>query len=214
LVGRARRAHVARFASPATTANVPERNTQALVVGVADDFAPRIENEARAVSGCLAPCDTLIGPEATVARVIALAPAANVLHLACHALFVTNNPQGSGLKLADRWLSLREVYELRLKAELVVLSGCETGRHAVAAGDELVGLLRGFLVAGAAAVVVSLWSVHDECTSALMACLYNEWRSGAKAAGPAGALRAAQLAVRRAYPHPAFWAPFVLIGGL
>ncbi len=119
----------------------------------------------------------------------------------------------SGLKLADRWLTVRDIYSLRLRADLVTLSGCETGRNLITAGDELVGLLRGFFAAGARSALVSLWRVNDESTTNLMADFYRLWHAESSDRMPlAAALREAQLTLRRQRAHPAFWAPFILVG--
>ncbi|MDQ3411324.1 MAG: CHAT domain-containing protein, partial [Chloroflexota bacterium] len=117
----------------------------------------------------------------------------------------------SGLKLADGWLTAREVYNLRIGAGLVTLSGCDTGRSVIGSGDELIGLMRGFFAAGASSVVMSLWTVNDDSTADLMTAFYNEWRDGASAVS---ALRTAQLRGLDARRHPAFWAPFLLGGKL
>ena len=110
-----------------------------------------------------------------------------------------------GGKFADRWLTVRDIYALRLRAKLVTLSACDTGRAVVGSGDELVGLVRGFFAAGAASLLLSLWLVNDESGADQMARFYDAWRRGATK--PA-ALRAAQLAHLTERPHPAFWAPF------
>jgi CHAT domain-containing protein len=115
----------------------------------------------------------------------------------------------SAVKLHDGWLTAADVMQLNLKEALVTLSACESGRGTVFQGDEVIGLPRAFLGAGAAAVVVSLWLVHDETTVMLMTYWYNRLRNGM---GQATALRDAQRALRESYPHPYYWAPFVLIG--
>jgi CHAT domain-containing protein len=115
----------------------------------------------------------------------------------------------SALKLHDGWLTAADVMQLDLKDILVTLSACESGRSTVLQGDEVIGLPRAFLGAGAAAVVVSLWLVQDESTVTLMTHWYNGLNEGM---GRATALRAAQRALRERHPHPYYWAPFVLIG--
>jgi len=191
----------------------PERRRDwgaALVVGVPDEAAPRIGEEAVRVAGVLGTGRLLLGGEATCEAVVAAARNASVIHLACHGHFSPERPLGSGLKLADRWLTVRDVYRLRLEADLVALSGCETGRSVVASGDELVGLVRGFLAAGAASLVLSLWVVDDASAADLMDAFYAAYRRGDSATA---ALRHAELEILARHPHPAFWAPFVL-GGL
>ena len=115
----------------------------------------------------------------------------------------------SGLKLADRWLTVRDIYAMRLRASLMTLSGCETGRAAVRNGDELMGLVRGCIAAGARSLLLSLWAVNDESTADLMADFYGAYRQGIS---PAAALRGAQRALLERKPHPASWAPFILGG--
>jgi len=187
---------------------------RALVLGFADERAPRIEDEARRVAETLSAAELLLGPAATTSSFAALAPRAALLHLACHGSFSSDHPLGSGIRLADRWLTVKEIYALALQADLVTLAACETGRNVIASGDELVGLTRGFIAAGAAALVVSLWIVNDEVSGTLMGRFYNELGSARDGAATAQALRAAQLAAMSARPHPAFWAPFIHIGGL
>lgn len=187
----------------------PDTMQDAVVVGVPDELAPRIAIEAEQVAATLDTELLLLGPEATIARVIAAAAEARVLHLACHGRFVPDSPLASGVKLADGWLTARQVYDLQLGASLVTLSGCDTGRGVIGSGDELTGLMRGFFAAGAATVVMSLWTVNDESTAELMTTFYTAWQGGASAAA---ALRQAQLRGLAARPHPAFWAPFLLGG--
>jgi CHAT domain-containing protein len=91
----------------------------------------------------------------------------------------------------------------------VTLSGCATGMNAVAAGDELLGLVRGLLYAGARALVLTLWDVHDKTTSEFMTAFYRSLQAGC--AKPA-ALRAAMMEIRSRHPHPYYWAPFFLVG--
>ena len=99
--------------------------------------------------------------------------------------------------------------QLRLRCGLVVLSACESGRGQSSSGDELLGLARAFLGAGAATLVVSQWMVQDETTALLMDHFYAALAAGH---GAAVALRLAQLAVKARFPHPYYWAPFVLLG--
>jgi CHAT domain-containing protein len=91
----------------------------------------------------------------------------------------------------------------------VTLSGCATGANVAAAGDELLGITRGVLCAGAQTVLLSLWNVHDESTSTFMKLLYGRMASGQV---PTIALRDTMVEVRAKYPHPYYWAPFMLTG--
>jgi CHAT domain-containing protein len=182
---------------------------RALAFGVEDPSIPAATAEARAVSERIIGAEARLGREATVATLQDEAPRCDVLHLACHGLFRADNPMFSSLKLGDSWLTAADALSLDLPGILVTLSACESGRSEVIGGDEVLGLTRAFLGAGAATLVVSLWLVQDETTAALMEDWYGRMGDGI---GRAAALRAAQLAVKEQHPHPYYWAPFVLIG--
>ena len=143
------------------------------------------------------------------------------LHFATHGLLNDQHPALSGLALSqvDREgrelegnLRLAEIQELRLPAEMIVLSACNTGLGKDIRGEGLLGLTQGFLRAGAARVLVSLWDVNDRATAALMMSVYRGvLRQGRT---PAASLRAAQLEMMKSpqWRAPYFWAPFVLMG--
>jgi CHAT domain-containing protein len=187
--------------------------TRALIAGVADHLIPAALAEVQSVARGLADrgveATTLTNEGATIEALRALAPGYDVLHLACHGLFRADNPMFSAAKLYDGWLTAADVMQLNLKDVLVTLSACESGRSTVLRGDEVIGLPRAFLGAGAAAVVVSLWLVQDETTVTLMTHWYHRL---CEKLGRAAALRSAQRALRESYPHPYYWAPFILIG--
>ena len=134
-----------------------------------------------------------------------------ILHIAAHGQYRLDQPDLSYLELADGLLYADDLLQQDLSYELVTLSGCETGRATVAGGEELIGLGRGLLYAGAGALVLSLWSVADEITVDLMALMYGQLRMGAS---KAAALRHAQRTLLSAVPdgHPAFWGAFQLTG--
>lgn len=115
----------------------------------------------------------------------------------------------SSLHLADGWVTVRDICKQRIEAELVVLSACETGLNKVFPGDEILGLARGFLTAGAASLIVSLWTVNDAAASRLMSGLYIEIQCGHT---PAASLRKAKLNSIERGEHPYLWSPFILIG--
>ena len=115
----------------------------------------------------------------------------------------------SSLKLGDSWLNLFDIFNLQLGAELTVLSACETGMSTVWEGDELLGLARGFLYAGTPSLLVSLWTVNDRSTAQLMRHFYEGLQRGVS---KARALQDAVLEVKTAFPHPYYWAPFILMG--
>jgi CHAT domain-containing protein len=190
-----------------------ERDTRdqgrAVVFGVEDPLIPAATTEARTIADYLPRAEVHVGENATVENLRNTAPKSGTLHLACHGLFRSDNPMFSALKLHDGWLIAADAMSLELSGSLVTLSACESGRSEVIGGDEILGLTRAFLSAGAATLVVSLWLVQDETTAELMGGLYERLRNGE---GRAAALRAAQLELKEQHPHPYFWAPFVVIG--
>jgi CHAT domain-containing protein len=182
---------------------------RALVMSVPDPLIPAVTEEARAVARHLPGAEVLNDGRATGLALQSASPGCHVLHLACHGLFRSDNPMFSSLRLHDGWLTAADVMQLDLAGAIVTLSACESGRNEVIAGDELIGLTRAFLGVGASTLVVSLWVVQDETTASLMERYYERLRDEA---GPAQALRAAQLAIKEEHSHPYYWAPFVLVG--
>jgi CHAT domain-containing protein len=180
-----------------------------LVIGVPDDRAPSIDQEARRVAAAIPGSTLSIGTEGQDDVLRREGPASRFIHIAAHGLFREDNPLFSSVVLGDSRLSLFDLYDLDLSSELVTLSGCGTGLNVVVGGDELIGLVRGLLYAGAKAVLVSLWDVHDESTATLMETFY---QSMLVATDKAQALRLAMLKVRESHPHPYYWAPFALTG--
>lgn len=182
----------------------------ALVVAYSDGGRlPAVRDEARTVAALL-PGECFVEEEATRDTLAASASRHGVVHLAAHGEARLDNPTFAHLKLADGQLSTADIFNLRLHGALVTLSACETGRSVVAGGDELIGLSRAFLYAGASTLVQSLWRVEDGSTARLMESFYR----GIGAGLPKGAaLREAQCALLTANGgHPYFWAPFQLIG--
>ena len=115
----------------------------------------------------------------------------------------------SSIRLGGSYLSLYDLCHLHLSAELVVLSGCATGLSVVTPGDELIGLVRGLLQAGAQSLLLSLWDVHDESTREFMIAFYTRLQQGLP---KSKAVQHAMKDLRERYPHPYYWAPFTLIG--
>ena len=154
--------------------------------GFLDDFTERVQRDASPYVRSM----TLLGgsedPNVRTPGLLALAPSAS----------------DSGMLSAD------EIAESSTRAELVVMSACDTGRGAI--NDEgVIGLSRAWMAAGAPSVLVSLWAIPDEPTRDLMVHFYGRLQAGS---GKAEALREAMLATRARYPKPAFWAAFVLMG--
>jgi len=143
------------------------------------------------------------------------------IHFATHGVFDAERPELSGLALSrvdpagnprEGILRLRDIYDLDLGADLVVLSGCQTALGKQIRGEGLLGLTRGFFYAGAPRVVASLWWIDDRATAELMAAFYRGlWKEGLR---PAAALRKARLALahQRRFRDPSYWGGFVLQG--
>jgi CHAT domain-containing protein len=140
------------------------------------------------------------------------------IHLATHAFYDEARPERSGIVLSaaehdDGVMRVADIVKLRLHADLVVLSACQTGLGPFVRGEGIDGIARAFLFAGTPRVVVSLWNVNDVATGDLMKAFYSKMRAGLS---PARALAAAKIEMIRSkipgYRDPYFWAPFVLIG--
>jgi CHAT domain-containing protein len=186
-------------------------NLRPVVFGVADQNAPEIDAEVKVVAEILAGAELLVGEKATVAALRARGASVGILHVATHGVYRQDNPMFSGIRLADGYLYLYDLYQMRIPARLVTLSGCATGMNVVAEGDELLGLQRGLFCAGASTLLLSLWDVHDETTAELMRNFYARFTASNDMAG---SLRLAMQEIRAGHPHPYFWAPFFLTGQL
>jgi tetratricopeptide (TPR) repeat protein len=182
---------------------------RALVLGESSRLA-HAGSEARFVAGLFPGGRAFVGDEASLACLSEHAGDADVIHLACHAEFRPDNPMFSALHLADGALTVELAESLRLKPGIVVLSACETALAEQGSGDEMIGLVRAFLGAGAARVLAALWPVDDAVTEQFMARFYGALRRGD---GPSAALRHAQTETMRQHPHPFYWAAFALHGG-
>jgi len=141
------------------------------------------------------------------------------IHFATHGLINEENPDLSSLVLTtgrnsveDGFLTAREVFKLKLNADLVVLSACQTGLGKLVRGEGMVGLTRAFMYAGAPSVLVSLWSVSDKSTADLMDEFYRKLVRDSHS--KTDALREAQLKLINdpKFSHPFYWAPFILVG--
>ena len=179
------------------------------VFGLPDVFAEEIENECRNVADVLGDANLYLRDEATFERVREEVGRARIVHIATHGMFRRAHPMLSSIRLADRWVNLYDLYDLTVRSELVVLSSCESGTADTDHANELLGLTRGLLYAGAPAVLTSQWRVDDAVTTTFMECFHRELRDVGDAAA---AHRRAMATIRRQHPHPYFWAPFFLTG--
>jgi CHAT domain-containing protein len=180
-----------------------------LIFGVPDERTPAIRTEVNALAQILPDAKLFMGDEATEDVLRTYGPRSKSVHIATHGYFRQDNPMFSSIRLGTSHLSLYDMAHLQLPVELVVLSGCATGLNVVTPGDELMGLVRGLLQAGAQSLILSLWDVHDDSTKEFMVEFYTQLQAGRS---QAEAMRSASISLRRHRPHPYHWAPFLLIG--
>lgn len=182
-----------------------------LIMGIPDDRAPHILAEVQSVASILPKTELFLGGQATAEVLKTKGAQSALLHIATHGTYRQDNPMFSGIRLGDGYLNLYDLYQMRLSARHVTLSGCATGMNFVAAGDELLGLQRGLFCAGAASLLLALWDVHDRSTAELMQAFYKGFT---ESSDMASSLQSAMKQLRQQNPHPYFWAPFVLVGQL
>jgi CHAT domain-containing protein/tetratricopeptide (TPR) repeat protein len=187
-----------------------------------DQALPETENEVHRLAAIYgASSRVYIGADAREDRWKAEAPGYRVIHLATHGVLDDASPLYSHLRLAptapgsaeDGLLEAWEIMNVPLKAELVILSACETGRGHVAAGEGMLGLMWAVFVAGSPATLVSQWRVDSESSTALMVAFHRAWNADG-GISKARALQAASIAVLRTpgFSHPFYWAGFILAG--
>ena len=182
-----------------------------LILGVPDRRAPSIREEIQSVAMALPEAEVFLGPKASAKILREKGPGSRLIHIAGHGSFRQDSPAFSGIRIGDTFLTLYDLYGLRLPAEQITLSGCSTGVNVVAAGDELIGLMRGLLSAGARSLLLTLWDVNDRSTATFMKAFYNSLKH---CSNRALALQQAMQGLREQYPHPYYWAPFVIVGNI
>lgn len=179
---------------------------------------PAAGQEAIAIAKLLK-TKALIGKQATEKAILPRLSQARIIHLATHGLLddfvglgvpgaIALAPSGNG-EPNDGLLTANEILDLKLNAELVVLSACDTGRGHIT-GDGVIGLSRSLITAGVPSVIVSLWSVPDAPTAELMVEFYRNWLD--RKLDKAQSLRQAMLTTMKTHPNPKNWAAFTLIG--
>jgi len=194
-------------------------NSNLLVMGNPDLNDPKMdlpgaEQEARSIASSWSDSMVILRKNASETSFKKFSGQFRYIHLASHGEFNPDVPQNSRMLLSadasnDGNLTITEIYDLRLNAEMVTLSACQTGLGDVKNGDDVVGLNRGFLYAGAKSIVASLWSVPDESTRVLMTEFYNNLKTTDKR----HAMQKAQIKGIKKYQHPVAWAAFQMTGG-
>jgi CHAT domain-containing protein len=206
----------------ALKASVPRQHPAITVLAMGDPGGQTQEqaNETLAVAKLYGPKNarTLIGKAATLEEFLKTSPDYDVVHIAAHGVFDDHEPMSSHMLLASSrgtpqagWLRAREIQAMQLEAELVVLSGCETGKGSFEDGEGLVGMSWATLAAGARGSLASAWRVEASSTTELMIAFHRNMLRGLN---KAQALRMAELQVMHSdkYAHPFYWAAFVLMG--
>jgi CHAT domain-containing protein len=198
-----------RMRRSGTSENITAEADSLLLMGVPAPGIERVASEVAQVAKLWEGSRLFSAEQATLETFRQNAETSRYLHLATHALFRADNPLFSGIRFADGWLLARDLYEMRVDCDLATLSPSSTGVTRVEPGDELFGILRGFLAAGARSVAASLWPADDAATAELMERFYELLVSGVS---KAAALRQAQRELRAGSPHPYHWAAFALVG--
>ncbi len=194
------------------------RNPRVLAIGNPDLDDPALalpfaEYEVGAIGWNFPDVAVLTEERATEAWVVRNIADFGIIHLASHGEFDPINPLFSAIKLAkgdaaDGNLAAAEVFGLKIDADMVVLSACQTGLGRITAGDDVIGLNRAFFYAGTHAIVSSLWRVSDVSTAMLIKHFYRQYVIHRKAES----LRRAMLHVKQHYPHPGYWGAFTVVG--
>lgn len=203
--------------------NRKERRETCLVFADPNGDLPYARIEGQAVAELFGTNARLfLGEEATKATLIQqleeMEGDIGFLHLACHGLFDFRRPMCSGIKFHAGILTAEEILRLQLRSDLITVSACDSGLNEVRPGDELIGLTRAFLLAGACSLLVSLWKVDDQVASDLMVSFYSRLLKDGNQS-KVEALQGAQVEVMRqtrndlATPWtPYYWASFILVG--
>jgi CHAT domain-containing protein len=170
------------------------------------------EREAQAIAPLLK-TKAITGSQATESAIAQKMTQARFIHLATHGLLDDNRGLGSAIALTpggkdDGLLTAEEILDMKINADLVVLSACDTGRGRIT-GDGVIGLSRSLISAGVPSVMVSLWAVDDGSTAFLMTEFYQNLQQGLD---KATALRKAMLTAKDKYSNPLQWSAFTLIG--
>ena len=188
----------------------PAGPVQVVSLGVPSPSLPGIADELSVWGAAGLSSKVHTGTDASIEVVRDARHDGNLLHIATHGVFDVGDPSRTRLRLADGWLTARELARLDLGGMLVIVSACDAARVGVREPtNATIGLARAALAAGADAVIASTWPLHDRVALDLLSDLARQLASGV---GPGHALRAAQLLQRGRTPHPASWAAMTILG--
>lgn len=182
-----------------------------LAIGVADSAAPEAQSEAERVAAVRSNSMLLVGEKATADAVLEAIPHARIVHIASHGIDSPRFPMSSRIKLADRWVTARELAGRFRPGAIVTFSGCETARVGDDDPDAIPGFARAVLAGGAVAAVGSRWPLRDSVAANLFPDLISRIVSGIP---PAQALRETQIASRTNEVSPLDWGGLMLTGAL
>jgi CHAT domain-containing protein len=181
-----------------------------VVIGNPTHDLPASEVEARGIADLLG-VSPFLGDDAVRKRVLGLTNRHAVIHIASHGVYEIRDPLLSGIVLADGRLSVEDLLDAHIPADLLVLSGCLTGMSAQQSGDELTGLARTALAAGVPSVITTLWEVGDDPTREFFQRVYRHIKTGRNKDVALGSAQRSMISDDR-YASPANWAPFILLG--
>jgi CHAT domain-containing protein len=216
---------VTRSSSSLPRNKKPAELTRALQHVLGKIYIPRLpqsHDEAQAIAATFGKKNVLLleGFAANRQTVLQIIGQYAIIHIATHGLLDTQHPELSGLLLSmfgkngkrqDGYVRLKHIYQLKLSADLVVLSACESALGKNLDSEGMIGLTRAFLYAGSSRIISTLWKVHDQATAELMKHFYVRLHKGES---PSLALRGAQEDLKKSpdWNSPYYWAAFVLQG--
>ncbi|RJP77839.1 MAG: CHAT domain-containing protein [Desulfobacteraceae bacterium] len=196
----------------------PQKNTNVLAIGNPDLGDPVLdlpfaEHEVGTIPWNFPDITVLTKGKASEEWVSKNIGRFGIIHLASHGEFDPINPLFSAIKLSGSYafdgnLETAEIFGLRINADMVVLSACQSGLGKVTGGDDVIGLNRAFFYAGTHTVISSLWRVSDVSTALLIKTFYRRYTAHNKS----DSLKYAMLHVKNRYPHPGYWGAFTLVG--
>ena len=184
-------------------------DNRSLVLAAEGGLAPNLADEARVIADALPDSEVFLGEDAGAEVLNSRGEGSRLIYIATHGYFRGDNPMFSAIRLGSSEVSFFDLYNLKLRTGLVVLSGCGRSLQLIEDGDDLVGLTRGLLYAGAQSVLISLWHSDSESTSLFMRSFFKHLR---KVGGRAKALQLAMQEFRVSHPQPYYWAPYLLVG--